>query len=865
MAQLNDNLPYVPGQVLIQIDNNASITKVIEKNGVVNGVETRLVSSKLVSKPANIWLLEFDEDAISHNEILSNLYKDPHVWIAQNNHIVEERATTPNDPNFSQQWHHVNGNDADIDSDLAWDITTGGLTATGDTIVVCVLEGGGADWDHPDLIDNHWRNYNEIDGNGIDDDGNGYIDDFDGWNEPGNNDNISAGSHGTQVSGMIGAKGNNNSVVSGINWDVKIMQVQNGSIGSGSNPNEASVIAAYTYPLVMRQLYESSGGAQGAFVVATNASWGIDAADPNNAPLWCAFYDTLGHYGILNCGATTNSSLDVDAVGDLPTACASDYMIGITRTGNNDQMGGGYGTTTIELGAPGISVVTTSNGGGSGSTTGTSFSSPLTAGVIALLYSAPCASLAALSHADPKAAADQVRMALLDGVDPIASLSGITVTGGRLNAYNSVMEIVNNCSGTSCLTPWQVASSNVTDTQADLAWGGTGTSYNIQYRPTGSSTWMTATSSGTSTTISGLTACTEYEVQIQSVCTSATDTSSYTSSLIFTTDGCCEPPSTHDVTNIAQTTADVNWSSVLAATTYNLRYKETAGASWTDVNGVSSPHNLTGLTGCTEYEVQIQTVCGATNTAFTASYVFTTTGCGACLDMTYCTSEGASTADEWIESVAIADINNVSGDDNGYGDFTGVSTDLQHSTNYSITITPGYAGWAYNEYFNVWIDLNHDGDFSDADEHVYDAGGLNNSAVTGTINLPATSTLGLTKMRVSMKYNGAATECEDDPNDFEYGEVEDYCVTIIEPVGVESYDEIGFTLYPNPTTGVFTVVSDDQNPLLLEIRNSLGQIVMSENVQNGQTIDASGLARGMYFVRIKNVDGKLGVQKLKLQ
>ncbi len=95
--------------------------------------------------------------------------------------------------------------------DLAWDITTGGTTAFGDEIVVCVIEGGNLN--HPDLVDNKWVNTQEIPGNGLDDDGNGYVDDYNGWNVQSQNDaGVFTGNHGTQVMGMIGAKGNNNPV-----------------------------------------------------------------------------------------------------------------------------------------------------------------------------------------------------------------------------------------------------------------------------------------------------------------------------------------------------------------------------------------------------------------------------------------------------------------------------------------------------------------------------------------------------------------------------------------------------------------------------------------------------------------------------
>ena len=93
-----------------------------------------------------------------------------HVRAVQLNHIVSRRETVPNDPNYGQQWHHDEGGDHDIDSDLAWDVTTGGTAANGARIVVAVLEGGGSNYNHTDLIDNHWTNQAEIPGNGVDDD-----------------------------------------------------------------------------------------------------------------------------------------------------------------------------------------------------------------------------------------------------------------------------------------------------------------------------------------------------------------------------------------------------------------------------------------------------------------------------------------------------------------------------------------------------------------------------------------------------------------------------------------------------------------------------------------------------------------------
>lgn len=351
----------------------------------------------------------------------------------QENRTLTERAI-PNDPSYSGQWHHENASDRDIDSEAAWDITTGGQTALGHDIVVCVIEGGGSNFNHIDLNANHWVNAAEVPGNGIDDDGNGYVDDYNGWNPVEGNDNIPSGDHGTSVSGMIGAKAQNDFGGAGVNWDVQIMQVTVGPL------TEANVIEAYDYALTMRSLWNASGGTEGALVVATNASWGIDFGNPADAPVWCGFYDALGEAGILNCGATANQNVNIDTVGDLPTGCTSPYMIAVTATDVNDERTfSGYGTESIDLGAPGQAVLLPEGTTAYAGQTGTSFASPCVAGAIALMYAHPDPALIEWALADPQGAADAVRTALLDGVDPVENLSEETATGGRLNV-NGAME-----------------------------------------------------------------------------------------------------------------------------------------------------------------------------------------------------------------------------------------------------------------------------------------------------------------------------------------------------------------------------------------------------------------------------------------
>ncbi len=535
-----DNKPYIEGEMIVQIIDNASLRNLVLRAPA----EYNLNIVSELSDIMRVSLLSFNHSAVSHESMQYWLYSQPEVSIADYNYHVEMRSTLPGDPSITQQWHHNNTGtgggtaDADIDSDLAWDITTGGTTATGDDIVVCLVEGGGGNLDHTDLSPNRWINTGEINNNGIDDDGNGYVDDYNGWNTGSNNDDYGNSGHGTNCLGMIGAKGDNGIAVVGANWDVKLMVCN-----MGGNLTQANVIAAYTYPLKLRKQWNNSGGTSGAFVVATSASWGIDGANPNSYPLWCQFYDTLGYYGILNVGATTNSNLDVDTQGDMPTACASDYMIGVGRTDKNDNTAGGYGDQTIEFGAPGIDVVTTNGtsvgSSGTTTTTGTSFSCPLTAGVIGLAYSIPCANFMALVVSDPQGAADIVLQSMLAGTDPKSQLATKFITGGRLNSRNTLDQLMaTTCTGTICLAPSSISVGSITDNSASISFSpnGSATASNFYWRAAGTTTWTPINGATSPINLTSLTNCSDYEFYFESIC--GTDMSSPSSTQTFGTTGC---------------------------------------------------------------------------------------------------------------------------------------------------------------------------------------------------------------------------------------------------------------------------------------------------------------------------------------
>jgi subtilisin family serine protease len=338
--------------------------------------------------------------------------------------IRYELALTPNDTQFNSLWGMNNTGqtggivDADIDAPEGWN------TSTGSSSVVIGVVDTGIDYNHVDLNDNIFTNTLETPGNGLDDDGNGFIDDIRGWDFFSNDNDpmdVNSSSHGTHVSGTIGAEGNNATGVVGVNWDVTLIGMKIGSTGSGVSG--AAAVSSMNYLLSLK-----NRPVQPVNIKATNHSWGGGGFDGsmNNA---IANHNAAG---ILTVCAAGNNGSNNDSAPFYPATYNQPNVISVGNltASNARNLGSNFGQTTVDLFAPGTSIQSTMRNNTYGQLTGTSMASPHVTGIVALL-----------SAVAPGGTNLAIRTAILNGVETVASLATLCVTGGRADLDGGIAQL----------------------------------------------------------------------------------------------------------------------------------------------------------------------------------------------------------------------------------------------------------------------------------------------------------------------------------------------------------------------------------------------------------------------------------------
>ena len=425
--------------LIIRFQPNVNAVEFFQKYNTNRRHKIKVKVLRKVSTIFNIYVIQSNDNQL----LIEQLNRNKAVLKIGYDQKVQYRNTEPNDADFGEQWNMKN-----IQADLVWDETTGGQTADGKRIIIGVLEKG-IDPTHEDLVENIWTNQAEIPNNGIDDDDNGYVDDFFGLNlldltdehTPFDTDSFRI-AHGTQVAGVIGAKGDNTIGVTGINWDIDLLLFSKVDFVS-------DVLKAQEYAYNLRKLFNKTDGEAGAFIVALNHSFGWDGRPEDNfmGEELCEMMALIGQEGILSVVATDNREIDVDEVGDLLPNCTSDFVIAVTSSNERNEKvrASGFGSESIDLAAPGERIYTLDLDNGYGIASGTSFACPLVAGTIGLLYSLPCTQLRRDAVANPAATAKFIKEAILKGSQPIEGFNGRSLTGGRLDAFGAMQNVQLYC------------------------------------------------------------------------------------------------------------------------------------------------------------------------------------------------------------------------------------------------------------------------------------------------------------------------------------------------------------------------------------------------------------------------------------
>ncbi len=390
------------------------------------------------------------------------------IEYAEPNYIFHA-STFPNDPLRSELYglHNFGQTggtfDADIDALEAWD---SGYTGSS-SVVVGVIDSG-IDYNHEDLQGNIWVNEAELNGiSGVDDDGNGYVDDVRGWDFVNDdNDPMDDFDHGTHCAGTIGATGNNGIGVTGVNWNIQLMPLK--FLNAGGSGSNADAIEAINYAASFEDDYGNK------IVRITSNSWG--GGRKSNA-----LKNAIANSGAIFVAAAGNTG---KSKANFPAGYPLDNIISVAATDHNDGLwsSSSYGTSWVDLGAPGVDVLSTVPDDDYEFFTGTSMAAPHVSGVAALLM----ADNPGLTNAEVK---DQI----LNTVDPLPSLDGMVLTGGRLNARAALgaPEFLEDTTAPSAVSDLGVDTEATTQDSITITWtspgddGTTGTAYlyDIRYLP----------------------------------------------------------------------------------------------------------------------------------------------------------------------------------------------------------------------------------------------------------------------------------------------------------------------------------------------------------------------------------------------
>lgn len=316
-----------------------------ERSGTVMAAQ----SGGEVDDLAHIYRIQW-ATAVDVEQAVAALNRNPAVEYAEPDYLAY-RATTPDDPLFSQQ-----GWAAAVQLPSAWEYATGALTVT-----VAVVDSG-IDLDHPDLQGRLWLNPGEIAGNALDDDNNGYIDDLNGWDFVYASNNLQdENGHGTEVAGVATATGANGQGIAGVCWGCRIMPVKVMQPTGVVNYSDLARGIAYA-------------AAKGAHVINLSLG-GYSNSRTLHTVIQSASQSAVIVAGAGNDGVTTPF---------YPAAYPEVLAVAAIDASGQRALFSNYGDW-VDIAAPGVDILTTFDGGTWGTASGTSLAAPMVSGVAGLV------------------------------------------------------------------------------------------------------------------------------------------------------------------------------------------------------------------------------------------------------------------------------------------------------------------------------------------------------------------------------------------------------------------------------------------------------------------------------------------------
>ena len=455
--------PHKAGEVLVGFKRSANQNSIRAARERVGGLYMplgrQLSPSSVGDSPVQLLSV-----SVSVPQALEALQNDPAVAFVEPNYRLKHSAVA-NDPYYANGYlWGTYGDDAPScgpanttnqfgsDAEEAWNA---GVTGSSNVYIGVIDEG--VQITHPDLAPNVWTNpFDPVDG--VDNDLNGFIDDVNGWDFFNKNNSVfdaaDGDDHGTHVSGTIGARGGDGIGIAGMAWNVKLIS---GKFLGPSGGYVSDAIAAIDY-------FRDLKVRHGLRIVALSNSWG---GGGYSSSLHTAII-RAAKQGILFVAAAGNSGLNNDASASYPSNYSTlqgtslespasyEAVIAVAAMDPSGELASfsNYGATTVDIGAPGVNILSTVPTNSYAYYSGTSMATPHVSGAIALYASA-----------FPFAAAAEIRAAILSNAKATSSMVGRTVTGGRLNLSG----IFGSLSGTPTPLPTSTSTATPTATRTPTA------------------------------------------------------------------------------------------------------------------------------------------------------------------------------------------------------------------------------------------------------------------------------------------------------------------------------------------------------------------------------------------------------------